>query len=312
MSAIKMKKKKKMRTGGSVWVYTLFMAFPVVQFLLFTVLVSLNSFKLAFQEVDPLTHEAVGFTFNNFISQFEFLGTPQALSMIEMSVIGYLAHLLIGVPLGIIFAYYIYKKRLFAGAFRVLLFMPSIIPAIVLVTIFRFFVDRALPMLLQNVFALEVRPESMFATTDSSIIVVLFYNIFIGFGASVLMYANKMATIDPAITEAAELDGVTPFKEFWHIALPMTWSTVGVFLVSGIASIFMDQLNLFSFYGWFPEAGMQTLGYYFFYQSSTATTNNDMVLFSQLSALGLLMSLIAIPLTFLVRWIVSKIGPSEG
>ena len=35
----------------------------------------------------------------------------------------------------------------------------------------------------------------------------MFYNIFVSFGTSVLLYYNKMASISPEMTEAAELDG---------------------------------------------------------------------------------------------------------
>ena len=52
-------------------------------------------------------------------------------------------------------------------------------------------------------------------------------------------------------------------------------------------------------------------GYYFFRKTSEAVTNNDKQSLCSLSALGLIFSAIAIPLTFLVRHLLTKYGPKE-
>ncbi len=302
-------KKKKFSSKGNKWFYIALIALPIIQCTVFTLYVYVNSFAMAFQEIDPATNKAVGITFDNFVKAFQFIGTSQFGNMVEMSLLRFVCHIGIGVPLGVLFAYYISKKRFGAGFFRVLLFLPSIIPAIVLVTIFKNFVDRALPAMSETIFGVEA--ESLFSTTESSRFVIIFYNVFIGFGASVLMYANKMSQIDPSLQEAANLDGANSLQEFWHVALPSTYSTMAVFLYTSIASIFLDQLNLFSFYGWSPEAGLESIGYYFFYQSSNANTLNSYTLFSEISAFGLVMTCIAIPLTFLAKFLLEKFGPSE-
>lgn len=120
-----------------------------------------------------------------------------------------------------------------------------------------------------------------------------------------------MDSIEPSLTEAARIDGATPFKEFWYVVLPMTFSTISVFLVTGVASIFMNQMFLFSFYGWAPPADLDTFGYYFFRKTSEATTYNDKQALCTLSALGLIFSAMAIPLTFGVRYLLNRYGPKE-
>ncbi len=310
------KKRKKLNTNGNVWIYALFLAFPVVQFLIFTVYVSFNSFAMAFKEyeiVDSSFTIVDKFSFANFKSQLKWLGTADALSYLKVSAIGYLLSLLVGVPLGLLFAYYIYKNRGGAGFFRVLLFLPSIIPAIVLVTIYVKFVSHGLPAFLQETFNLSKKPDSLWTSpkTSTRMGVVYFYNVLVSFGVSVLMNANKMSSIDPSISEAASIDGASEWKEFIHITLPMTYPTISVFLVTGIANFFMNQLNLFSFTGWQPEANMQSLGFYFFYQASDATSHGYDYKFAELSALGLIMTFVAIPVTFGVRYLLNKLGPSE-
>ena len=198
-----------------------------------------------------------------------------------------------------------------SSTFRVLMFLPSIIPAIVFVTIYRYFTDNAFPEIIAGLFNLKDVPQGLFSNKETRLVVILFYDIFVSFGTSVLMYTNKMDSIEPSLTEAARIDGATPFKEFWYVVLPMTFSTISVFLVTGVASIFMNQMFLFSFYGWAPPADLDTFGYYFFRKTSEATTYNDKQALCTLSALGLIFSAMAIPLTFGVRYLLNRYGPKE-
>lgn len=304
------KSKNKVGRTGNKWVYALLMAFPVLHFCVFYVYVNANSIAMAFQNVDPVTGE-ITFTFANFADQFKFLTTGPALNMLRVSLLGYVIHLVVGLTTGLMFAYYVYKKRTMSSMFRVLMFLPSIIPAIVLVTIYRYFADNAFPEIIAWLFNLKETPQGLFSNNETRLAVIIFYDIFVSFGTSVLVYTNKMDSIEPSLIEAAKIDGATQFQEFWHIVLPMTFSTISVFLVTGVASIFMNQMFLFSFYGWAPPADLDTFGYYFFRKTSEATTYNDKQALCSLSALGLIFSAIAIPLTFGVRYLLNRYGPKE-
>lgn len=304
------KSKNKVGRTGNKWVYALLMAFPVLHFCVFYVYVNANSIAMAFQNVDPVTGE-ITWTFANFADQFKFLTTGPALNMLRVSLLGYVIHLVVGLTTGLMFAYYVYKKRTMSSMFRVLMFLPSIIPAIVLVTIYRYFADNAFPEIIAGLFNLTETPQGLFSNNETRLAVIIFYDIFVSFGTSVLVYTNKMDSIEPSLIEAAKIDGATQFQEFWHIVLPMTFSTISVFLVTGVASIFMNQMFLFSFYGWAPPADLDTFGYYFFRKTSEATTYNDKQSLCSLSALGLIFSAIAIPLTFGVRYLLHRYGPKE-
>ena len=304
------KSKSKIGQTGNKWVYALLMAFPLLHFCVFYVYVNANSIAMAFQNVDPVTGERV-LVFSNFAEQFKFLATGPALNMLRVSLLGYVVHLVVGLTTGLLFAYYVYKKRVMSSTFRVLMFLPSIIPAIVFVTIYRYFTDNAFPEIIAGLFNLNDVPQGLFSNKETRLVVILFYDIFVAFGTSVLMYTNKMDSIEPSLTEAARIDGATPFKEFWYVVLPMTFSTISVFLVTGVASIFMNQMFLFSFYGWAPPADLDTFGYYFFRKTSEATTYNDKQALCTLSALGLIFSAMAIPLTFGVRYLLNRYGPKE-
>lgn len=141
----------------------------------------------------------------------------------------------------------------------------------------------------------------------------MFYNVFISFGTSVLLYSNKMSAIPTEMLEAAKLDGAKGFKEFWHIVLPQAFPTVSVFLVAGFAGIFTNQIGLYSIFSQeltgITVSSIQTLGYYLFIRGSDYT---NMAEFPKLVAIGLVVTAVSVPLTLIFRWALNRFGPSEN
>ncbi len=185
--------------------YILMMIFPIGQFSIFYIGVNFNSFLLSFQKIDLLSGN-ITWTFDNISNAFEDLtSSASMLPLLKTSVLSYLILLVIGTPLGVLFSFYIYKKLPFSNGFRVILFLPSIISAIVMVTIFQFFVERAIPAFVLKLFDVQIR--GLMENISTRYATIMFYNIWVGFGTGVLMYSNGMSGISPDIVESAHLDG---------------------------------------------------------------------------------------------------------
>lgn len=301
-------KKNKMQKNKADYIfYAIIMAWPTVQFLVFYIGVNFNSVLLAFQDIDILSN-SYSWTSEHFVNAFQKMISPTLLTMAKNSLLAYFISVCTSIPLGLLFSYYIYKKLPGAGAFRVILFMPSIICSIILVSMFRFFTTDALPAMMRDFFGVTM--EAPLDSKTARFGTVMFYNIWVGFGTSVLMYSNKMSTIDPSISEAASIDGAKGFTEFWYVTLPLVFSTLSVFLITGIAGLFTNQINLFSFYGMSAPDGVQTLGYWL-YREAMLATNGGLGGYSELAAVGLLLTVISVPLTFGARWAAERFGPSE-
>ena len=88
----------------------------------------------------------------------------------------------------------------------------------------------------------------------------------------------------------------------------MVFPTLSTFLITGLVGIFSNQMNLYSFYGGSAPPDLQTYGYYFYMKTAGAKSRSD---YSPLAAMGLIMSVIAIILTFAVKWVIEKLGPTE-
>ncbi len=286
--------------------YCIAIAFPVLQFSIFYIGVNFNSFILAFQKIDVLSNKAT-FTIENFEVAFDrVLHSSILKSAMKNSFLSFFLIAVIGIPLGLFFSYYIAKKMPAAGAFRVILFLPSILSAIVTVTIFQAFVERAVPVYLNEYFGKKTM--GLLENQVTRYATLMFYTIWISFGTNVLMYSNAMSGIDPSVIESAHLDGAVGIKEFWHITLPSIYPTLVTFIVINVANIFVNQLNLFSFYGGNAPENVQTYGYYLYKEVQSDPTGSKYPL---LSALGLMLSIVAIPLTLGVKALAERLGPSE-
>ncbi len=288
--------------------YIAVLAFPVLQFLIGYVATNFNSVLMAFQEydfsggVEAATIRFAGL--NNFKRVFELFSGEEFAQMLLNSTLLYLFSTLLGLLLGIYFSYYIYKKHAGSGFFRIILLMPSVISGVVMILSFRFFLDTAYPALLESLFHKQVQGLLSNSSTDFAAIVC--YNLLIGFGSVVLLFSGTMSGISDEIIEAAELDGANSVKEFFLIVIPMIWPTVITYVITGIASYFITDMGLFNLYGDKAESRLWTFGYYLF---NNAQGSGAEYQFPVLSAMGVVFTVIVVPVTFLVKHLLEKFGP---
>lgn len=295
---VKKKKTNKAERGSNIF-YAALMAFPVLQFLFFYVGVNFKSFGYAFMEQEKISDTEIIWraTFDNFTRWFSNSSKlKDLLSTSGMSLIYYGATLLVSIPLAMLFSYYVFKKLPGAKLFRIFLFVPSIIPAAAFVLTYKIIFNDITPTLINGIKSFD----------ESQFFYILFFNLYVSFGTSVLMYANKMFDISPEIIEAGQLDGALGIKEFWYIVLPLTFPTLSVFLVTGVATIFTNQYNLFLFHA-NPE--WRSLGYYMYILAGSTVGYEQEI--PNVAALGMLLTIVAIPLTYAVKYCLDKFGPSE-
>lgn len=293
------------------------LAWPVLQFCVFYIGVNFNSILLSFKSYDALDplHKAYTFNFDNFAVWFNRADMDfgmQLFPAIGISFKAYLISLLVGLPLGLFFSYYIFKKLPGASFFRVVLFLPTIVSGVVLVSIYKRFMNDAICEILAS-WGLYTRTAAgaLWEDPSTAFPTIIIFNVFISFGTSVLMYSNKMSTISPEIIESAQLDGAGAFAEFFHIVIPMAFSTISVFLITGIAGIFTNQINAHAFYvsGKNVIKEAQSIGYILYYKARMAGQNSWE--YGPISALGVMLTAIVIPLTFGARYLFNRFGPSE-
>lgn len=289
--------------------YSVMMAWPIFQFIVFYIGVNFNSIILAFKDYNNETrvYEFAGFA-NLKIVIDRITRDPNMLIYLRNSILFYIIGIF-GTLLALLFSYYIYKKMTGYKFFILVLYLPSIISPIVLSIIFRYLVDRAMPDIFKDYFHKEIL--GLFVGGKTMMPTLIFYNIFLSFGVNVLMYSSAMSSIDDSVIESASLDGVTPIREFWSIVVPLIFPTLATFLVVGVAAMFTDQAQLFALFGAesCPEQ-LYTVGYYLYSNTYLAVAYATDGSYPLLSAYGVVLTIVAVPLTLVVKWLLNKFGPS--
>ena len=306
----KKKTKKKhyghFKRSEKIFLFTL-LFYPVLHVCVFYIGVNINSILLAFKQYDTETAKYYYVGIDNFVKFFSAIKYETVMKVaISNSSLTYVFMNGVFFPLCVIFSFFIYKKIPFSGFFRIVLFLPQIISSIVVTLMFKYFVENGIPYLFEYITG--TRPISLLANVGTRYWTLLFYGMWAGFGGSIILYTGAMSRIPESIIEYGQLDGMNVRQEFFHITIPLIYPTLVTMLVVGVAGYFTSQLSAYNFYGGSAPSNIYTLGYYFFVKVvGSASSGAD---YPYASAMGLIFTFVAAPVTLLVKFLLERFGPN--
>ena len=286
---------------------------PIVHFFVFYVYVNVNSFVMAFQtytldyDLGMITTSFAGF--DNFKAAWEaFNKYPY---MLRNSIIFIAIDLFISQPLAILASYYIYKKKPGSAFFRTVLYLPQVLSSIVLGILFKYVVQSAVPEIFFQWFGME--KVDVLKNPDTQFWIMALFNVTMSFGVNVLLYSNAMGNVNPSLVESASLDGANTAEILWHVILPKIYPTIVALVIVILSQVFTSQFQVFNIYG--EDAGaMGNVGYYIYLvslNSDVLGSKSGYVSYPALSALGLSLTAIIVPIVFLVKFLMNRFGPRE-
>jgi ABC-type sugar transport system permease subunit len=295
--------------------YILMFSIPTLQFLIFYIYVNFNSIAMAFQRytlnLDELGHTVTFAKLDNFVVAWRMFSKSG--DMIINSLKLYACNLLVVTPLALLFSYYIAKKYACSRLFRVILYMPTIISGTVMAILYKYIATDVYIYFVKNITGESQVLGLLDGETGTLYATILFYNIWVGFGANVMLYTGTMSGIDQSIIESAQLDGVNNVQELLHIYIPLIYPTFITFIVTGITGIFTNQMGLYNFFGG-SGTKFDVFGYYLYRAANSSQlyplAEGKGLSYPELSALGLIITCILVPITLIVRRLMEKFGPS--
>lgn len=302
-----MKKISKVKLKKYAFVWTI-MAFPILNFLIFWLYCNFGSLMMAFQSRDFLGNNTgfVGLAnFSAFLT--DVVHSPLISTALKNTCLMYGTELLIITPLQLLFSYYLFRKIPLHSVIRFILMLPAIVSGFVVCLVFKKFVEGALPSMMKNIFGFKDFPN-LVTDIKYSFKLILFYNIWLSFTTTLIMYTNAMNQIDNGILESAKIDGINEgLQEFFAICLPLIYPTLTTFLVTGFSGFLSMSGPLVAFFKFNAPQQLYTLGYWMYIQ--VASTQSQ-IMYPYLAAAGIIMTLIMAPLTFLLKYLLEKYGPS--
>lgn len=283
---------------GQTLFLTVMLIVPIVQWAIFWLYVNIQTILLGFQT-------RIGeWTLSNFRQLFYELGT--AGSNINTAVLNTLRYFATNVcvimVLALIISYFMFRQIKGARVFRIIFYLPAIISAVAMTTVFENFIAPTGPV--GYIFeSLGREAPELLADSSTATNTIIFYTVWTGFGTNILLFTGAMSRVPMSVLESAKLDGAGMGREIVSIILPLIWPTISTLLILNYTSIFSASgpILLFTSGGY----GTTTIGYWIF----------DMVYnynsYNMVSAAGLFFTCIGVPFIMLVRWLIEKIPAVE-
>ncbi len=299
-------KKQKVNNNGRIFTNQNYIILPVVILAiitwgLFWLYPNLDTFALAFSDIEGK------FSIVNFATAWKsFTSQGAELSVgLKNTLLFFLVGLIINLPLTIIVCYFMFKKVMGFKAFRIIFYLPSIIPIVALTGVFKSFISVSGPLgNLCNSFGIIIPNEGLLATQSTAIPTILFYSILTGISGKMLIISGTMARIPTEVLEAAKIEGCGVVRELVQIIAPLIWPTIATLITLSFASIIGAGGDLVMLLQPDTQYGTETLHYWMFRQIRGGSALRSQ--YGLVAATGLILTVFLVPLITGVRKMMDK------
>lgn len=223
----------------------LMLAPMLIGFIIFTYVPIIYILRFSFFDSNGFTSTWVGL--DNFIRVF----TRDAAfwkSVLNALILSF-GKLALEIPLALLLAVLLNKGLKATGFYRVMLFLPAIISPAITGLIFSLMFaafNGIINGMLQNIGLIEM-PINWFSRKGSAMFVLGLASIWSGYGINMIFFLMALQNVPKELYECADLDGITPWKKFTKITLPMIGPTFqSVLLMAIVGSLKMSDLILAS------------------------------------------------------------------
>ncbi len=304
------------------------LAIPIIHWLIFWFYVNIQSIFMAFSPTPTLSATALDnmswwekVTFNYktiWLDEFKpwIEGVRESTLPIAFrnTFIYFGLQIFVTMPLCLFIAFFIYKKILGFKIFRVVFYLPAVIPAMVLTSAYKEIVSSHGPLVkFLSIEGVDLNKTGLLNNKITALPTAIVYTLLTAYTRNVLLFSSGMARIPTEVLEAAKLDGVGPGREIVSIIIPLIWPTfttqfilafTDMFQASGpIMLLTQGTYGTYTFAFWMTSRIVGTSGL------NTANPNSAAV--RHVSAMGLATTIIALPIVYGARWLCGKVDTIE-
>lgn len=278
----------------------LMLAYPILQFALFFGYVNIDTILLTFKKFSWTTGDYVYAGFSNYQMVFDRMFNDAPTKRTLLNSLMYMpVNSLIILPLSIVFSYLLYKKVPMSGAFRVIYFLPSILPIVVLTMVFSFNFDSNLGPIndmfrfITGLFGNSAQPPSWFGKYPNNQMMIFVYCIWAGLGFNILLLSSSITRIPRELIEYGKIEGISFWQEFIYVIIPMIWPTIVTTFMLGMTATFTVMLQPLLLTPTSPDTNTIALLIY-----NSVLRNENL---SYTATFGIIVSLLGLPIILLVR-----------
>ena len=281
------------KTWKDIGFVTALVSIPILQFLIFYVFINGNVILLAFH------NENNAFTFDNFLFLFRYFGSSNS-KLLEalVNTLKFFALQLVMFPISLLFSYFLYKKIFLHRYLQIVFFLPSIISAMVMVTLFKNIMNGPVAEIWAKIFGMQSEPL-FFDSTRYALKSIMVYMVWTGLANNMVIFSGTMARVPTEILESGKMDGVGFGRELVQLVIPLIWPTISTLILLQFIGIFTSggPILLFTQGEW----GTYTISYWIY--EYTVVMHN----YNYASAAGLFFTVIGLPVIYVAKYFLNKL-----
>ena len=285
----------------------LMLSVPIAHWLVFWLYVNLNTILLAFQ-----TPRGDAWTLNNFVQVWDELTRPGGTIGIAVknTLLYFLTTNILLLFLNLIVAYFLYKRIAFYKVYRIVFYLPAIVSAVAITTVFSEFIKPTGPFgKIMELIGHPLREEGLLGNPATATPTIIVYCIWTGFTTNVLMLSSSFSRIPIELLESSRLDGCGPVRELFNVILPLIWPMLSIMLIFAMTGIFGTGGPILLFTN--GDFETSTIAFWIFSQVYGTGAVGGTGTYGLVSAAGLCFTAVGVPLILLSRWLLEKIPTVE-
>jgi len=295
---------RKRRKSSSEIAFILFgITIPILSVIFFWIIINFNGILLAFKK-----HEgsSVVWSLDNFRFVWDAIVNPNTKEKIgeglRNTFIWFFFGLFVQMPTAYIISFFVYKKIPFANGFRFIFMIPSMVSAVVMTSFVKFMLSAGGPIP-ELLFALSGENIMPLADSRYAMPTMLVYTFWSTFGSGIILYVATFSRIPQSLVEAGRLDGMGFWKEIVNIVFPLTWPLFSTMLLLQFCGFLGASGPVLLFTK--GQFGTYTLSYWIFEQTQGGAGLNKG------AALGLVMTVVSLPVVLIFKRLADKVEPIE-
>ena len=208
-------KKKLTYKGQSYLAGYLFIALPIIGFLLFTLLPLVFSLFVSFNNYDFFTGEFTYIGFNNYASAFKDPFFISSLQNTGLTLIGLVVQVVVSLLLALLLTVNIKGQPIFRSFF----FIPSLCSSVAVTLVWKWMFNGDFGILNSILTALGLPAVGWLTDIRVAIFSMILQGVWMGVGGGMVMYIAALKNTPQALYEAAEMDGASTIQKFFNIIL---------------------------------------------------------------------------------------------
>ena len=192
----------------------------------------------------------------------------------------------------------------FKNAFRVIIYIPAVIPGIAAMLMWYFIYYPDKTGLLNMVLAkFGMQPHRWLNDPNFTIIGIIIYTTWKSFAGTMLLYYAALQGVSTELYEAALIDGAGPFKRLWNVTRPAIEGLLLLNVVRQIIGVFQIMQEPLAMTGGGPDGASTSLSYQLYQYGFNSGGKGT----GQAMALGMIIFLILIVFTIFYFWLNRKV-----